>query len=60
MHEWIINNPHIILSLIKNDFLNIETTSKNYNKSASNLLLQIYVRYLHNSMVWPGPQRRLS
>ena len=51
MHEWIINNPHIILSLIKNDFLNIETTSKNYNKSASNLLLQIYVRYIHNSMV---------
>ena len=60
MHYWIINHPHVIVSPITNECLNINITGKNENKSVKNLLLQISVVDLHNNMVCPVSQVILS
>ena len=60
MNSWIINNPHVIVLTIIKDCSNTNVAVKDEKKSVPKLLLKIYVRDLHNNMVWPVSQGRLS
>ena len=53
VQDWVINNPHVIVSPIKNDCVKIRASCKNENQFVLKLLLQIYLRDIHNDMVRP-------
>ena len=52
VNKWIINHTHVIVPPITNYCIKIQVYGKILNNSASRLLLKIYVREIHNDMVW--------